>query len=528
MLAMPMSLWADNQAYIHFSDDGLTMTFRYDGDKQDGDYSIGDYIAVNDNLEVPKWMQDSKIKTVTKVVFDASFAAARPTTCSYWFCPMTSLKDIEGMNYLNTSEVTNMYAMFAGCTSLTSLDLSSFDTHNVDDMSEMFGYCTALTSINFSSFNTSKVDCMYGMFKECSSLTTLDLTSFNTPILSEIDYMFQNCSSLISIFVSDSFVMTDDCSGYGMFEGCNSLLDYDENNTNYDMANADNGYFIKIESGATKWVDYDKTTKTLAFHYDAQRNSASGNTYDVPSGTTDSPDWLAHKEDVEHVVINKAFNSVSPTSFHSWFKGMSNLASFDGLTYLNTQKVTDMSSMFEGCTSITSIDLSLFNTANVADMSHMFADCSSLTSIYATDKFTVADDCKGDDMFKNSTKLPNYEDTKTGKEMATLRGYFTKKAIMWVEYQDSTKTLTFRYDNKIDDTDATDKFRVSSSSDMPKWYTSNYSRSVEKVVIDSTFADARPTTCNSWFFYMDNLTDIEGLEYLNTSETTDFCSMFWE
>ncbi len=527
LLAMPTSLWADDQAYVHFSDDGTIMTFRYDEDKLDGDYSIGDYIAVSDNLEVPQWMQDSKIQTVTKVVFDASFADARPATCSCWFWCMTSLKDIEGMNYLNTSEVTNMYAMFAGCTSLTSLDLSSFDTHNVDDMSEMFDYCTALTSINFSSFNTSKVDCMYGMFKECTSLTTLDLTSFYTPKLYEINYMFNGCSSLASIFVSDGFVISDKCYGYGVFEGCTSLQGYDENKTDYEMANADNGYFLKIEKGATKWVGYDETTQTLSFHYDAQRNSASGDTYDVPTSTTDSPDWLTHKDDVEHVVIDKAFNYVSPSSCSNWFKGMVNLTSFDGLSYLNTLNVTDMSSMFDGCSSIASIDLSPFNTANVVDMSRMFADCSSLTTIYVGDKFTVADDCKGDDMFKSCTKLPNYDDTKTGKEMATLRGYFTKKAIMWVEYQEDNKTLTFRYDNKIDDTDATCKFKVSSSSDMPKWYTSNYSRSVEKVVIDPTFAEARPTTCNSWFFYMDNLTDIEGLENLNTSETTDFCGMFW-
>ncbi len=47
MLAMPMSLWADNQAYARFSNDGKTLTFYYDGNKQDSDYSIDNYITDN-------------------------------------------------------------------------------------------------------------------------------------------------------------------------------------------------------------------------------------------------------------------------------------------------------------------------------------------------------------------------------------------------------------------------------------------------------------------------------------------------
>ena len=81
---------------------------------------------------------------------------------------LTSL-DLSGFNTLN---VTNMERMFYECSSLTSLDLSNFNTSNVTNMRDMFAYCTSLTSLDLSNFNTSKVTNMYGMFWNCEKLQT--------------------------------------------------------------------------------------------------------------------------------------------------------------------------------------------------------------------------------------------------------------------------------------------------------------------------------------------------------------------
>ena len=552
LLSLPTNLWADNQAYVHFSDDGTTMTFRYDGDKQDSDYSIDDYVENDDDREVPTWCQDSKAATVAKVVFDASFAEARPTTCSCWFYKMQNLTEIEGLKNLNTQDATDMGCMFQGCTNLKSLDLSSFNTEKVTNMKLLFAMCNRLTEIDVSSFDTEKVTSMYGMFGECSSLISLDLSSFNTQNVAFMQFMFYGCPSLTSIFVGDGFTVSDGCNGENMFAYSSKLPNYDATKTGKEMANADNGYFLKCEKGATTWVGYDEATKTLSFHYDAQRKSASGDTYDLPTSTTDSPAWLAHKADVERVAIDQAFKCVYPTSCHSWFDGMAKLSSFDGMSRLNTSKatdvsrmfagcssltqidftsfntanVTDMSSMFEGCTAIALLDLTSFNTANVTNMSRMFADCSSLATIYVGDNFTMTNDCNGENMFEDCPQLPNYDSTKTGKEMATFAGYFTKKLIMWVEYQDESKTMTFHYDAKMDDTEATYKYKVTSLLE-PEW-SETFAGSVGKVVIDQAFADARPTSCCGWFSGMRKLTAIEGMEYLNTSETTNMIGMFWE
>ena len=135
---------------------------------------------------------------MTQVVFDPSFANARPTTTYSWFFLMQNLESIEGMEYLNTSEVTSMRIMFAWCTELTSLDLSHFNTSKVTDMYGMFYGCTGLTSLDLSSFNTANVTNMSIMFYNCSNLTTIYAgEEWSTEAVTSSVYMFTNCYKLV-------------------------------------------------------------------------------------------------------------------------------------------------------------------------------------------------------------------------------------------------------------------------------------------------------------------------------------------
>ena len=86
--------------------------------------------------------------------------------------------------------------MFKNCSSLTSLDLNSFNTSNVIVMSQIFCDCSSLTSLDLSSFNTSKMTDMGYMFENCQSLTSLDLNSFNTSNVTNMSFMFSGCSKL--------------------------------------------------------------------------------------------------------------------------------------------------------------------------------------------------------------------------------------------------------------------------------------------------------------------------------------------
>ena len=147
----------------------------------------------------------------------------------------------------DTSNITDMYGMFADCKSLKSLDLSSFDTSNVVDMGFMFNNCSSLTSLDLSSFNTKNVFNMGGMFNNCSSLTSLDLSSFNTSYVNNMSGMFNNCKALISLDLS-SFDTNKVANMCGMFDGCESLTILDLPNFNTSKVTNMNLMFCNCSS----------------------------------------------------------------------------------------------------------------------------------------------------------------------------------------------------------------------------------------------------------------------------------------
>ena len=133
-----------------------------------------------------------------------------------WFYNSFEIKQIEGLEFLNTSEVKDMSWMFNDCSGLTSLDMSHFNTQNVTDMGAMFNGCSGLTSLDVSNFNTQNVTYMQFMFSGCSALTTINSnTAWQCP------------------------------TSVNMFAGCEQLkgaVPYDENKTNFTMANPETGY----------------------------------------------------------------------------------------------------------------------------------------------------------------------------------------------------------------------------------------------------------------------------------------------
>ncbi len=138
------------------------------------------------------------------------------------FDSLSGLTEIEGLNQVDTSEVTNMCGMFYSCESLEHLDLSSFNTAKVTDMHLMFSLCYKLSSIDLHSFDTSSVTDMCFMFSLCTSLTSLDLSNFNTAKVTTMYSMFGNTNSLTSLDLSnfDTAKVTD---MRDMFFGCQNL-----------------------------------------------------------------------------------------------------------------------------------------------------------------------------------------------------------------------------------------------------------------------------------------------------------------
>ena len=138
---------------------------------------------------------------------------------SYMFAHFANLEEIDFGDCFDTSNVTNMSAMFYDCRDLTSLDLSSFDTSNVTNMSDMLHDCRSLTSLNLSGFDTSSVTEMRSMFHGCSSLTSLSLDGFDTANVTDMSCMFHSCSDLTSLNLS-CFDASNATDIHWMFSGC--------------------------------------------------------------------------------------------------------------------------------------------------------------------------------------------------------------------------------------------------------------------------------------------------------------------
>ena len=205
---------------------------------------------LNSGKNLPEWVK-KHIFGITKVVFDTSFANARPTSCYMWFYLCGNLNQVEGIKNLNTKEVTDMAGMFCKCRDLSSLDVSGFNTEKVTDMSEMFDECISLKLLDVAKFNTANVKSMSNMFYNCQNLVSLNVTNFNTANVTNMQGMFSGCPALTTIYASDKFVTGQVTDGSNMFSNCINLkgfINYKNNSdkTDHTYANYKTGYFTKL------------------------------------------------------------------------------------------------------------------------------------------------------------------------------------------------------------------------------------------------------------------------------------------
>ena len=207
-----------------------------------------------------------------------------------YFSGFTNVTEIEGLRYIDTSNVTEMTGVFYGMESLTELDVSGFDTSNVTDMSWMFSDMYSLTELDVSNFNTSSVTDMSGMFYGMESLTALDVNSFDTSNVTNMSSMLYVMSSLTALNLSnfDTSNVTDMSS---MFYGMSSLTAL--NLSNFDTSNVtDMSEMFSIMTSLTSLdlSNFDTSNVTDMsgmFFYDYQLNNITyGNNFVYANSAT--------------------------------------------------------------------------------------------------------------------------------------------------------------------------------------------------------------------------------------------------
>ena len=372
--------------YAVLNEGNTVLTFYYDNQKATrGGMSVWPFADSSQR----GW--DEQCGNIEQVVFNESFAnCTTVTSTSHWFDYFSHLTTITGLENLITDNVTDMSYMFGMCSSLTSLDVSGFNTTNVTNLSGMFDGCYYLASLKISGFDTSKATDMSSMFRECAFLTNLDLRNFNTDNTTKMDEMFSGCSSLTTIYVEEGWSTENIEEGANIFKGCTALIGgestrYDANHVDYTYAHIDEGasnpgYLSVISSTEEPYAVLSVDNTVLTFYYDGQK-AVRGGMNVVPFTKYDQRGWNERRYNIKNVVFDESFaNCTTIASTCLWFYDFIALTTITGLENLKTEYVEDMSWMFGTCYSLTNLDLNSFNTSNVTNMTRMFSGCG-LTSM---------------------------------------------------------------------------------------------------------------------------------------------------
>ena len=346
-------------------------------------YTKGTEVYIYAPADVPiKFAQDSSYLFSGDITTDDHSNSLLPTITGTF----NSLTSIVGLEKVDTSDVTNMQGMFYCAPTLTSLNLSNFNTSKVTDMSLMFAESlSGVTNLDLSSFTTTNVSNFSKMFFD-AGVKNINVSSFNTSAATDMSFMF--------------------CDFTGRASGTLETIDLSHFNT----ASVTNmAHMISAPNVSTINVSSFNTANVTNFE---------GLFWGMEKLTT----------------INVSnFDTSAATNMKYMFWGCKGLTTLS-LTNFNTSSVTTIENMFEECNHLTTLDLSTFNTSNVTEMKEMFKNCSALVTIYAGNSFTAHGTTT--DMFLGCSSIlgggvvdydPTIVDgTYARIATATIPGYFTK------------------------------------------------------------------------------------------------------
>ena len=214
----------------------------------------------------------------------------------------------------------------------------------------------------------------------------------------------------------------------------------------------------------------------------------NGNLYVAADGAiAPNPDaaWL-FQDFVNMKTINfgNCFDTSDVTRMRGMFNGCSSLTDLD-LSGFDTSSVTDMRMMFQNCASLTSLDLPGFDTSSVTDMRVMFQNCANLTSLDVS-SFDTSNVIDMGAMFANCERL-------TGLDLSGFdTSHVTNMAAMFCICEDLTSLDLTGFDTS----------NVAYMSDMFRYCTSLTNLNL------SGFDASAVTKMDNMFYGCDNLPDI--------------------
>lgn len=289
----------------------------------------------------------------------------------------------------NTSNVTNMSGMFSGNEKIVSLNVSNFDTSNVTRMASMFEYCYGLKELDLSNFDTSNVTEINSMFYYCQSLKELDLSNFNTSNVTNMGWLVFYCTNLEKINLS-GFDTSKVANMKSMFCGCENLLELDV--SFFDTSNVTNMSYMFSECLKLKIIDVSNfnTSKVSNMWY-----MFGGRSQTILMSLIE-------------IVGLENFDTSNAVNIGGMFYSCGNLTHID-VSHFNTANVQIFYDLFCNCFKLEYVDVSNFDTSGATDMGFMFDDCRSLNKIYGIENFNTSKVKNMEVMFQGCRKLTNID-----------------------------------------------------------------------------------------------------------------------
>ena len=436
----------------------------------DSNYDV--YFLASDKIMIPRNCSGlfRDMRSLQSVdTHNADFSLAEDMTYMFRDCRVLTQIDTSAWNIKNA---TNMKGMFQNCYVLPALEVSAWDTRNVTDLSFMFSsckklktingtenwdtgnvtnlrqtfaFCNALEALNLRGWDTSDVTDMMGTFGECHAMTALDVTGWDTSKTTSTQNMFFNDYDLPAVTGIEGFVLSSNLNSSFMFQNCETLKELDV--SKWDMGKVTNfrGTFyhcftIETIKGLENWNTGSGTTFKSMFENCENLSGIDISTWDTGS-LTDMDHMFYNCFSIETLDLGN-WDTKNVTTTRSMFSGTNHVGNMKlrqlDVSNWDTSSLTDISFMFYGCNQLVELDLSSWDTSNVTQMSTVFNFCHGLTTIYASERWSVENVVRHDDLFSNCENLTGGAGTKhssahTGKEYAHIDsvdnpGYLTYKA----------------------------------------------------------------------------------------------------
>ena len=401
-------------------------------------------VSKDNNGEVLAWVTDSNSNSKYEMTIGAN-GDVKAYSGYYLFSELRNLNSLNGMNYFDTSQVTDMSYMFSKTgyysTSFT-LDLGNkFDTSKVTNMEWMFyrtGYNNTVFTLDLGDrFDTSNVTTMEDMFDQTgysSTTFTLDLgDKFDTTNVKNMLQMFYctgYTSRVFTLDLGDKFDTSKVTTMYNMFYDTGDIstvftLDLGDK---FDTSNVTDmgAMFASTGYSSTSFTldlgdKFDTSSVTnMVGMFDRTGYSSTVFTLDLGDkfDTSNVTNMLGmfsntgYSSTVFTLDLGDKFDTSNVTDMYRMFSNTgynSTVFTLDLGDKFDTSNVTAMNNMFyqiaRNTTNFT-LDLgSEFDTSRVTDMSYMFAGSRYLKTIYAPSSFVTTAVTNSANMFDGCTSL---------------------------------------------------------------------------------------------------------------------------